>query len=354
MPFDFSPLIETHQKDTYFAAMNSPDGFVSAFDTLFSPYRRYLIKGGPGTGKSTLMKKLAQKASQQGLSVKRYLCSSDTASLDAVVIPEKHLALIDATRPHATEPHLVGAWDHYVDLSRFLREDKLAEHTETLDALDKAKKNSYRAAYHTLAAIREIDLALETERREAFLFDKCEKAMIALLARFKLHEEKNPHEAMLPISAIGTSGYRALDTPTQQAITVYFRNSRGCARYLLETIARLLREKQISFFYSLSPLTMTPDTLILEKAGIVFTSLPLKDSPEITVNTERFLLLRGKGLLKDRKTTLKAANALCIETCDHLRRAGIYHSETETYYRAAMDFDALSRYTEAFTDSLLG
>ena len=45
----------------------------------------YLIKSGPGCGKSTLMKRLARKAEQQGQPIERVHCASDPDSLDGVV-----------------------------------------------------------------------------------------------------------------------------------------------------------------------------------------------------------------------------------------------------------------------------
>ena len=47
------------KKSASFLGANTPKGFVSLFDELYNPYDNtdaYIIKGGPGTGKSTLMK----------------------------------------------------------------------------------------------------------------------------------------------------------------------------------------------------------------------------------------------------------------------------------------------------------
>ena len=55
----------------YFAAANTKDGFYSYFDDIFfnpSIKRRYIIKGGPGTGKSSFMKRVALWAQKKGYS----------------------------------------------------------------------------------------------------------------------------------------------------------------------------------------------------------------------------------------------------------------------------------------------
>lgn len=53
----------------YFLGANSPQGFYSLYDQLLPPETAnaiYIIKGGPGCGKSTLMRQVAAQAAQAG------------------------------------------------------------------------------------------------------------------------------------------------------------------------------------------------------------------------------------------------------------------------------------------------
>ena len=98
---------------TYFAASNSFDGFKSNFDGVFSPLKLkklFILKGGPGTGKSTLMREVA-KNFDGVLTVTNILCSSDTASLDGVLLERDGtiVAIADGTAPHVIEPRFPGA-----------------------------------------------------------------------------------------------------------------------------------------------------------------------------------------------------------------------------------------------------
>ena len=66
--------------DVYFGASNSYDGFISYFDRIFNreDYKKiFIIKGGPGTGKSSFMKKMIQAVSK-GVKTEAILCSSLT------------------------------------------------------------------------------------------------------------------------------------------------------------------------------------------------------------------------------------------------------------------------------------
>ena len=86
----------------YFLGANSPTGFYSLYDHLLPPERAraiYILKGGPGCGKSTLMRKIGAWAEESGLETEYILCSGDPDSLDAVVFPALSVALVDGTAP---------------------------------------------------------------------------------------------------------------------------------------------------------------------------------------------------------------------------------------------------------------
>ena len=99
-----------------FAAANSGHGFYSFYASVFEGkevQKRYIIKGGPGTGKSSFMRSVAEAAAERGMSVEEYRCSSDPASLDGVVL-DGRIVLLDGTAPHAVEPELAGVRDELI------------------------------------------------------------------------------------------------------------------------------------------------------------------------------------------------------------------------------------------------
>ena len=66
--------------------------------------KRYFIKGRPGSGKSTMLRKIASAAEERGFDVEIYHCGFDPNSLDMVVIRELDLAIFDSTAPHEYFP----------------------------------------------------------------------------------------------------------------------------------------------------------------------------------------------------------------------------------------------------------
>ena len=91
----------------YFLGGNTPTGFYSLYHQLSDPTRMralYIIKSGPGSGKSTLMRRVERHVQAAGLETQQVLCSGDPDSLDAVIIPELGAALVDGTAPQGVVP----------------------------------------------------------------------------------------------------------------------------------------------------------------------------------------------------------------------------------------------------------
>lgn len=66
--------------------------------------KRYFVKGRPGTGKSTMLKKIVNAAVNKGYDVEVYHCGFDPNSLDMVISRELNFAIFDSTAPHEYFP----------------------------------------------------------------------------------------------------------------------------------------------------------------------------------------------------------------------------------------------------------
>ncbi|MFZ5354266.1 MAG: ATPase [Bacillota bacterium] len=88
-----------------FPGGNTSKGFYSFYDHIIpiDAKRIFVIKGGPGVGKSSLMKAVAEEFLAQGYDVEKHYCSSDNNSLDGLVIPKANIALIDGTAPQRVD-----------------------------------------------------------------------------------------------------------------------------------------------------------------------------------------------------------------------------------------------------------
>jgi len=85
----------------YLASANTSAGFVNYFDYVLRDAQRvYIIKGGPGTGKSTFMRLIGEELLKEGMNVDFVHCSADKDSLDAIVINDINVVIVDGTAPH--------------------------------------------------------------------------------------------------------------------------------------------------------------------------------------------------------------------------------------------------------------
>ena len=76
-----------------FPGNNTPNGFFSYYDYMVpkNANRVFVIKGGPGVGKSTFMTAIARDMVDKGYDVEIHHCSSDNGSIDGVVLSLIHI-----------------------------------------------------------------------------------------------------------------------------------------------------------------------------------------------------------------------------------------------------------------------
>lgn len=138
-----------------FLGANAPQGFVSFFDELYNPYencRAYIIKGGPGTGKSTLMKKVCSEAESRGYATEKIYCSSDPDSLDALIIPELRVSIADGTSPHTLEPKFPGACENIINTGDFWDKNKLRAKADEIRSITLENSLHHRRSSKYLSA----------------------------------------------------------------------------------------------------------------------------------------------------------------------------------------------------------
>lgn len=118
----------------FFFGANTPYGFKGYLDDLYDPFRDevLLIKGSPGSGKNTIMKKVLEKLETENIPCEEIHCSSDPDSLDGIIAPSINKCIFDATAPHIMEPKYWGICETVIDLSHCLERSILNRNHEKL------------------------------------------------------------------------------------------------------------------------------------------------------------------------------------------------------------------------------
>lgn len=153
--------------ERYFMGNNSGYGFWNEYESeLRDKDKVALIKGGPGTGKSTLMKKVVSASKRAGYDYELWYCSGDPTSLDGVYIKDLDRAVVDATAPHASDVTLPIIKDKIFDLARGLCPVKLQGRREEIEKLSKCKKQHFMRAYqHLKCALCHYKNKLDIQKR---------------------------------------------------------------------------------------------------------------------------------------------------------------------------------------------
>lgn len=161
---------------------NTPVGFFSYYPYIIDrtkAKRVLILKGGPGTGKSTMMLKVGLELAKQGLNVEFMHCSSDNNSLDGVVIPKLKIAVIDGTSPHIIDPIYPGAVDEIINLGLFWNEKDFIGSREDIISVNSKIKAYFATAYRYLRAAASLkedtenifENALDKGRETIFIYD---------------------------------------------------------------------------------------------------------------------------------------------------------------------------------------
>ena len=149
-----------------FPGANTAQGYHSFFEEgLKGMEQIFILKGGPGCGKSTLMRQIGELMQEKGHDVELWQCSSDVDSLDGVLIPDLKAAIVDGTPPHVVEPKYPGAVEELVDLGVCWNGAELRRQKRTITELGAQIKEQYEQCWAELT--RAADILEERRSRSA-------------------------------------------------------------------------------------------------------------------------------------------------------------------------------------------
>ena len=341
----------------FFAAANTENGFFSIFDEIFVPekFRRlYILKGGPGTGKSTLMRRIGSIAQSKGYDVEYIFCSSDPESLDGVIIAELAVAILDGTSPHITDPLYPGAVERIVNLGEAFDFRSLEKKRDDLIPLIRAKKEAYRTAYRFLSAAGRIEREHDELLRDFYLAEKADAAAKRLIAAFRNHgasEEKKRY-----ISAICGKGLCRLNTLSERAKKVYAVTEKNGLGYLfMDTLYARLHSEGFSLTLCPSPVTgERKEAIFLEEEEILFI-VSDRDTgfADKVINSARFAEKEGLTQRRRRLRFIEKCESTILEgavAC--FEEARTLHKKAEDIYGACVDFLHIDAMMEKIIDEI--
>ena len=339
-----------------FAGLNGIDGYVPLLEYTLSTMKRvFILKGSPGSGKSTVMKRIAARAEAEGHPLTVIRCSSDPDSLDGVMLTDLGVAVADGTPPHPLDPKKYGIREITVSLEDTFDYDRLGFFGGRLNRLFEKKAMYVRAASSCIAAFGR----LEEVRREytdgALLGEKLYTFCHGFVKRNC--RKGGGRVVITPTDTFCRKGFVSTGAFCDVDAFYVLRDRYGSAEAVLRQLYAHAGNEGVDMCVIPCPVDnreisgiFFPDTGVLIKSDRF---VPPENAK--AVRAARFL---GPGLTELRRRSLTAIEKLSEKLTDEaaqiMEHAFTVHGEIEKIYSQCIDFGITDSITKALAIRIFG
>jgi len=343
----------TKRIKNYFAGANTCKGFYSLYDSALEGLDRiFIIKGGPGTGKSTLMRSIGLELVDRGYDVEFLRCSSDDNSLDGMIVRSLSVGIVDGTAPHVIEPKNPGIVEEIVNLGECWNRNQLLKHKDKITEISKLIKEQFAKAYSFFTEAKLVHDELESLFISNMDFKKSDEITRQLIN--ELFESYSPpyikHMFFAANTPAGLVEY--IDNLTIDVEKRYIiKGKPGTGKStLMKKIAKAAQERGFDmeiYYCEFDPESI--DMLIIPKLKVAI--LDGTHPHEINATRERDVIIdlqlnldidTIKGLDKQIVEHEEQFKEVMTKGISHISKANQLHRDIEKYYIEAMDFEKVN------------
>ena len=350
----------------YFLGANSAEGFISHFGDnfdCFNGWRAIIIKGGPGTGKSSFMKYITANAVDAGYAVELCPCSSDPDSLDGVIIKELKTVILDGTSPHVVEPVYPGACEEIVNLGEFWSGEALRAAADKIIYVTNQNKKLHKTASAYISAAGELiydnfKLSQQfTNLKKAAQFGV--KTANRLIPRNKKYAPKEWVRFIGGITPNGVVAYSDTVDKFYKNIVVIDDKYGGASNEIMNAVRKTALAKGYEIITLNNPFLPSKiiDHILIPELSLAFVreyEYIHFDDAHRRIHARRFAdvnlmrSVRGRCVFNRR-----TARELLLGAIDILGKAKATHDQLEKYYIDAMNFQSLTLFAEQKVKEIL-
>lgn len=343
-------------KVNFFLAANSCRGFVSEFQSNADVnYKTYIIKGGPGTGKSSFMKKVAAAAEEKDEDIILCPCSSDPESLDAVILEKSGIMLLDGTAPHTVDPSYPAVCEVILNFGDFWDTSKLKNKQEIIEITDQ-NKALHKTASRYIQAAGELLWDNYKTAVACCNFKKCENFAKKLCQKALPKKCGTPKEKTRFLSGITPKGFVSFpETVTSNCKNIIILEDEffAASSHILKVIRQNALGNNYEIIVLKNPLfpELIDHIIIPELSLAVVTENRFINfkADNRRIHSRRFydnaLLHQSKNRTKFNR---KTADELLESAYFTLNNAKAVHDRLEKHYINAMNFEKINKFTDIF------
>ena len=316
--------------------------------------RIFIIKGGPGTGKSTTMKTVGKWAEGKGFDVDYIHCSSDPDSLDGIVIGQIKVAMVDGTSPHIIDPKNAGAVETIINMGDFWQEEKIKENKKKIMTLNSEISKKFQCSYNYLAAAGSLNKnsTLPVNKKEVLkisneILSNISFASVAGSGKVR----KLFSEAITPDGIVSYADRLKYDNRIVLKSEIL-----GMASEVLKSICYRLNEMGYDLEVFYSPINPNCDIrhIVIPEANLcILTSDMLSIINESGAEVyDLDISVEQKKLSSDFLKSKLFSMTLITQAISHISAAKRLHDKLEGYYVPYIDFDAMQEKRQEILDQL--
>lgn len=351
-----------------FLGVSSANGFYGYFNLLENvpDMYLYLLKSGPGCGKSSMMKEIAASALEKGQLVELIHCSSDPDSLDGAILWDKKIALLDATPPHAVEPSAPGVAQEVVNLYQTIDKGKARSNKDNILKQNKSYKSFHKQAASSLANAS--NLVKNNFYIASSFYDNNKISKFGTDLAKKLITVKDDsstgHKHLRFLSAVTPRGIITYDNSIQAlADQIYvIEDEYGvCSNSVLEIICNYALNAGNDVFCCGSPLMPGEkiENIIIPEQSLAFvTSNSWHEMNFPKQNVIHFQDFINKKIYNQLQGQLDFNQGIAQKMVDQAikfqQQAMSGHDKLEEYYNPAVNFDEVNKIREKLLKEIFG
>ncbi len=343
-----------------FAGVNSPKGFVSRFSEIQNEQQgctKIYLKGGPGMGKSTILKRIAARAEDEGYYTEVFPCSSDKSSLDGVNIPELKVALVDATAPHCSDPVYPGVGGRIFNTADCLDVQRVKKSEDDIRLFSRKKKDFFGRGYNYLTAAAAFLTCAESRWEEYADKRGIEKQIQKVADKYlpKGSGQGKGEKRQLFLSAVCPDGVVSFADEVFAGHTVVSVGGSYGVPQFIKRLAdfALWRDFDVTVFCC----PLFPDSkyehILIPELKLAFTTYNYyhhKRGRE-AIDLDRYI---SENNAVDDKFDREQAEIMINKAAESFANAKRAHAFLESIYTPAMDFERLDKMTDELEESIFG
>lgn len=342
---------------------NTSIGFYSYFEYVIDQKEArkiYYFKGGPGVGKSYMMKKIGYEIIDRGMDVEFHHCAADPESIDAIVIPSIKVGIIDGTTPHAIDPRYPGVTGTIVNLDEFLNEEGLKRVKNSIIESTEDNKNIYIRIYKYFAAAKLIHDDIEWINSYSMNFNKVNEETDKLINKYlniigkinKLGRERHLFGSSYTLK--GRIDHAETFIGIMREI-IYIKGDDGTGRSeLLKKLSSVALNKGYDVEIYHEPLVPEKiESIIIPELDLAFTTnnkFSNKKTVDLDMHIDDMRIKKYKEELKHSKTIF---NRLLNDAFVYLGKTNDAHNKTEEYYAPNIFYKDLNRVRQNILEEII-